>query len=165
MLHCDKGRYFFIFNKDVQAVLDKHGIKIYTTENEEKSSIVERWNRTIKENLFKHVSASNSTQYLAVLPKIVNDYNLSKHRAIKMSPVEAKYGNMKRDKKKKNSMLEIRLEFQYKRKVFDKGYTENWTEDIFIVDKIQNTDPVKYKRFMNKKYKKLNTKSSELTIF
>lgn len=62
-------------------------------------------------------------------------------------------------------MLEIRLEFQYKRKVFDKGYTENWTEDIFIVDKIQNTDPVKYKRFMNKKYKKLNTKSSELTIF
>lgn len=92
---------FLIFNKDVQAVLDKHGIKIYTTENEEKSSIVERWNRTIKENLFKHVSASNSTQYLAVLPKIVNDYNLSKHRAIKMSPVEAKYGNMKREKKKK----------------------------------------------------------------
>lgn len=49
------------FNNDVQAIPDKFSRKIYTTENDEKSAIVERWNRTMKEKLFKHFSASNST--------------------------------------------------------------------------------------------------------
>ena len=34
---------------------------------------------------------------------------------------------------------------KYKRAVFDKGYTPNWTEEIFTVDKIQHTNPVTYK--------------------
>ena len=34
---------------------------------------------------------------------------------------------------------------KYKRKVFDKGYTPNWTEEIFVVDKIQYTNPITYK--------------------
>jgi len=31
---------------------------------------------------------------------------------------------------------------RFKRKTFDEGYTENWTEEIFVVDEIQNTNPV-----------------------
>ena len=34
---------------------------------------------------------------------------------------------------------------KYKRKVFDKGYTPNWTEEIFVIDEILNTIPVTYK--------------------
>ena len=34
---------------------------------------------------------------------------------------------------------------RYKRKVFDKGYTPNWTEEIFLVDKIQSTNPITYR--------------------
>ena len=34
---------------------------------------------------------------------------------------------------------------KYKRKVFDKGYTPNWTEEMFLVDKIQSTNPITYK--------------------
>ena len=34
---------------------------------------------------------------------------------------------------------------KYKRKVFDKGYTMNWTEEIFLVDKIQSTNPITYR--------------------
>ena len=34
---------------------------------------------------------------------------------------------------------------KYKRKTFDKGYTQNWTEEVFIVDKIQRTNPITYK--------------------
>ena len=33
---------------------------------------------------------------------------------------------------------------KYKRKVFDKGYTPNWTEEIFLIDKIQSTNPITY---------------------
>jgi len=34
---------------------------------------------------------------------------------------------------------------KYKRKVFDKGYTPNWTEEVFIIDKIRYTNPITYK--------------------
>ena len=34
---------------------------------------------------------------------------------------------------------------KYKRKVFDKGFTEGWTEEIFIIDEVLNTNPVTYK--------------------
>ena len=34
---------------------------------------------------------------------------------------------------------------KYKRKLFDKGYTPNWTEEVFIIDKIQYTNPITYK--------------------
>ena len=34
---------------------------------------------------------------------------------------------------------------KYKRKVFDKGYTPNWTEEIFLFDKIQSTNPITYR--------------------
>ena len=34
---------------------------------------------------------------------------------------------------------------KYKRRVFDKGYTPNWTEEVFVVDKILLTKPVTYK--------------------
>ena len=40
-------------------LLHKNGVKLYTTENEEKSSVVERWNRTMKEKLFRMFSANN----------------------------------------------------------------------------------------------------------
>jgi len=33
---------------------------------------------------------------------------------------------------------------KYERKVFDKGYTPNWTEEVFTIDKIQYTNPITY---------------------
>ena len=34
---------------------------------------------------------------------------------------------------------------KYKRKTFDKGYTPNWTEEVFVIDEIRPTDPITYK--------------------
>ena len=45
----DKGKEFY--NKNMKSLLDQHNIKLYSTENEEKSSVVERWNRTIKNKI------------------------------------------------------------------------------------------------------------------
>ena len=72
MLWSDKGSEFF--NAIMKDLLDKNGIKLYTTENEEKSSVVERWNRTMKEKLWKMFSANNNTIYWDKLDKLVNDY-------------------------------------------------------------------------------------------
>ena len=54
-LWVDKGKEFY--DKHVQQLL----VELYSTENEEKSSVVERWNRTMKEKMFKYFTA-NSTK-------------------------------------------------------------------------------------------------------
>ena len=78
----DKGKEFY--NKDVQGL-----VELYSTENEEKSSVVERWNRTMKEKMFKHFSANSTRVYISILDKLVEQYNNTKHSSIKMTPVEA----------------------------------------------------------------------------
>ena len=79
----DKEKEFY--NKHVKAL----GVQLYSTENEEKSFVVERWNRTMKEKMFKYFSANNTKKYIDVLDEIVNSYNNTKHSSIKMTPVKA----------------------------------------------------------------------------
>ena len=69
--------------------MKKNKIKLYHTENEEKSSIVERWNKTMKNRMWKMFSANNSTVYWDKLDKLVDDYNNTIHSSIKMTPTEA----------------------------------------------------------------------------
>ena len=107
----------------MKEVLDKRNVKLYSTENEEKSSIIERWNRTIKTKMWKQFTQQNSTQYLKMLPDIINEYNNIYHSSIKMSPVEAskkkKEGlfaiicivTLKQQKQNLSLKLEIQLEF------------------------------------------------------
>ena len=53
-------------------------ITLYSTENEEKSSVCERWNRTIKTKMWKQFTVQGNTQYLDMLPKLVKEYNNTK---------------------------------------------------------------------------------------
>ena len=99
-----------------------------------------------------------NTVYLDILQKILEQYNNTKHSSIKMTPVGASkkknesavyfilYGDIKRLSSKPKFKVgdKVRIS-KYKRKVFDKGYTPNWTEEIFLVDKIQSTNPVTYR--------------------
>ena len=78
----DKGLEFY--NKDVKQLVD-----IYSTENEEKSALVKRWNRTMKERMFKYFSANSTKRNTNVLNALVQQYNNSHHSMIKMTPVEA----------------------------------------------------------------------------
>ena len=84
MLWTDKGSEFI--SKHFKEFLKKNKIKLYHTENEEKSSIVERWNKTMKNRMWKMFSANNSTIYW---DKLVDDYNNTKHSSIEMTPTEA----------------------------------------------------------------------------
>ena len=155
-LWVDKGKEFY--NKDLKDLLEKHNIQMYSTENEEKSSVVERWNRTIKSKMWKQFTVQGNTQYLDILPKILKQYNNTRHSSIKMSPTEASkkknegivyfnlYGDMEplSAKPKFNVGDKVRIS-KYKRNVFDKGYTPNWSEELFIINKIQYTNPITYK--------------------
>ena len=78
----DRGLEFY--NKDVQKLVD-----LYSTENEEKSCVIERFNRTIKEKMFKYFSANNTRKYVDVLDLLVDHSNNTIHSSIKMTPKEA----------------------------------------------------------------------------
>ena len=89
---------------------------------------------------------------------VINKYNNTKHSSIKMTPIETSkktnkgtvyfnlYGDMELSKLPSKFKVgdKVRIS-KYKRKVFDKGYTANWSEEIYIVDKIQYTNPITYK--------------------
>ena len=186
MLWTDKGSEFI--SKHFKDFLDKNGIKLNHTENEEKSSIVGRWNKTMKNRMFKMFSENNNTVYWDKLDELVNDYNNRRHSSIKMPPLEASkkenekkvYYNLYSDfiylkpgKMKLKISEKVRIS-KYKRPVFDKGYTPNWTEEVFVVNEILNTKPVTYKIidltgeeikgpfFVRKNYKKQNKKHLQL---
>ena len=152
----------------MKELLEKNDITLYSTENEEKSSVCERCNHTIKTKMWKQFTVQGNTQYLDILPKILKQYNNTKHSSIKMTPVEASkkkneitvyynlYGDLKQFSFKPKFKVgdKVRIS-KYKRKVFDKGYTPNWTEDTFLIDKIQSPNPITYrlKDLNNEKYK------------
>ena len=73
-----------IYNKDVRKKVELH-----STENEEKSCVIARFNRTIKENMFKYFSANNTRKYVDVLELLVDQYNNTIHSSTKMTPMEA----------------------------------------------------------------------------
>ena len=155
-LWTDKGSEFI--SKHFKQFLKKNNITLYHTENEEKSSIVERWNKTMKYRMWKMFSANNNTIYWDKLDKLVDDYNNTYHSSIEMTPTEASkkenenkvfanlYGDLiyLKPKKPKFSIGDKVRISKYKRRVFDKGYTPNWTEEVFVVDKVMLTTPVTY---------------------
>ena len=77
----DKGKEFY--NKDVKDL-----IKLYSTENEEKSSVVERWIRTMKEKMWKYFSVNSTNNCINQLPDLVKEYNNTRHSSVKMTPVK-----------------------------------------------------------------------------
>ena len=143
----------------MDQLLSKKNIKLYSTENEEKSSVVERFNRTIKEKIWKMFSANNNTVYVDKIGKLLKNYNSSFHRSVQMSPIAASntknsnqvFANLysdeiyKKVKKPKFKIGERVRISKYKRKLFDKGFTPNWTEEIFVINEILHTKPITYR--------------------
>ena len=100
------------YNQQLKRVLTANNVALYSTENEEKSSVVERWNRTMKDIMWKYFTANTTQKYIDVLPSMVEKYNNTYHRLIKLKPTDArKPANYEYIRKKLhylNSMLGIK---------------------------------------------------------
>ena len=122
---------------------------MYSTYNKGKSFVAERLIRTLKNKIFKHMTAISKNVYFDVLDDIVNKYNNTVHRTIKMKPIDVtndsyaeynEYFNKKDPKYKVGDHVRIS---KYK-DIFAKGFVPNWSEEVFIVNKIKNTVPWTY---------------------
>ena len=142
----DQRREFY--NNVFEKWLSDNDINMYSTYNEGKSVVAERFIRTLKNKLYKHMTATGKNVYYHVLDDVVNKYNNTKHSTIKMKPIDVK--NNKRvyidEHNEKDSRFKVgdRVRISRYKNIFAKGYTPNWSKEIFIVDKINDTVPYTY---------------------
>lgn len=148
----DRGKEFY--NIEVQKILNKYGINHYSTHSVMKASVVERFNRTLKNNMWKMFTLNGSYKWIDVLPRLVAEYNARKHRTIGMRPCDVKPANAAQLLDTVYNNIKIAGPARFKtgdhvrvskfKTVFEKGYTPNWTTEVFKILKVQATNPTTY---------------------
>ena len=145
----DQGSEFY--NNNFKKWLSDNNIIMYSTYNEGKSVVAERFIRTLKNKLYKHMTAIGKNVYYDVLDDVVNKYSNTKHSTIKMKPIDVRDNNNNKrvyidEHNEKRSRFKVgdRVRISKFKNIFAKGYTPNWSKEIFIVDKINNTVPYTY---------------------
>ena len=146
-IQTDQGKEFY--NTSVTALLKDHGIELFSVMSPKKCALVERWNRTLKSKMWKYFSSKNSYKWLEVLPKLVDGYNRSVHRVIKMRPIDVTkenamsvwnslYGKDKSRQKLMKVNVGDRVLISKAKGQFEKGYLPNWSQEEFFVENINN---------------------------
>lgn len=158
MLNTDKGKEYC--NSQFQNFLKTHKVGFYTTQNPDtKAAVCERFNRTLKNKMWRYFTHKNTKTYINVLPRLLDSYNKSVHSSINKAPRDVNennvlevwkylYKDMPRMWTQKNySTLNKgdKVRITRERGRFDKSYYGNWTREIFIVNKILKRYPPVYK--------------------
>ena len=122
---------------------------MYSTFNEGKSVVAERFIKTLKNKIYKHMTTISKNAYFDVLDDIVKDYNNSFHSSIKMKPKDVKDDCSikyveESNKKDPKFKIDDHVRISKYKNMFSKGYLPNWSEEDFVINKIQNTVPWTY---------------------
>ena len=138
----DKGSEFY--NNFFKKCLKDNDIEMYSIHNEGKSVVAERFIRTLKNRIYKYMTATPKNVYIDKLDDIVNEYNNTYHITIKMKPVDVKdntYIDFEKKVKYKDPKFKIgdHVRISKYKNIFAKGYMPNWSKEIFVVSKIKNT--------------------------
>ena len=129
---------------------------MYSTFNEGKAIVIERFNRTLKYIMWKYFTTNNTRFHLDALDQMVKNYNEKVHSTIKMTPKEASkdinrgkvYFNIIRKQNKSRTSIKykkgVKVRISKYKRHYEKGYTPNWTEETFTIDKMNMANPVTY---------------------
>jgi hypothetical protein len=144
-LQTDKGKEFK--NSRVRELLDAYDVHWFSSENETiKASLVERFNKTLRLKIHRYLTSRRSDRYLEELDNLVDGYNRKKHSSTKVAPKDVTnemsdslFVNMyEKDApfKKKTSKFQVGdyVRISKKRQTFERGYTQKWSSEIFVVD-------------------------------
>ena len=109
---------------------------MYSTHNEGKTVVAERFIRTLKNKIYRHMIAVSKNMYIDKLDDIVNEYNNTYHRTIKMKPIEVKnntYIDSIKDVNDKDPKFKVgdQVRISKCRNIFAKEYTPNWFKEFF----------------------------------
>ena len=155
-IQTDQGREFF--NQEFKNFLRQNDMAHYSTSSDMKCAVVERFNRTLKEKMFRYLTHSNTLRYHDILPKLIIAYNNRPHGSLHgMKPAEVNRGNQAKvrtilygcyeNEDETTAAYEIgdHVRISKLRDAFKKGYTRGWTVEIFRISDILDTKPITYK--------------------
>ena len=122
---------------------------MYSTYNEGKSVVAERFIRTLKTKIYKYMPLGSENVYIDKLDDIVGEHNNTYHRTIKMKPVDVKdntYIDFKKEVNDKDPKFKVgdHVRISKYKNIFAKGYMPNWSGEVFILKKVKNTVPWTY---------------------
>ena len=137
----DKGSEFY--NAYFKKWL-RDNVIMYSTHNEGKSVVAERFIRTLKSKIYKYMTSISKNVYNDKLDDIVDEYNNTYHTTIKMKPIDVKdntYINTSKEINNKDPKFKVgdRVRISKYKNIFAKGYMPNWSEEVFVIKKIKNT--------------------------
>ena len=122
---------------------------MYSTHNEGKSVVAERFIRTLKSKIYKYMTSILKNVYIDKLDNIVDEYNNTYHTTIQMKPIGVKdntYLNVDKEINNKDPKFKVgdHVRISKYKNIFTKGYIPNWSEEIFVIKKVKNTIPWTY---------------------
>ena len=135
----DQGSEFY--NQSFKDFLKINSIEMYSTFNGGKSVVPERFIRTLKNKIFKHMTAISKNVYFDVLEDIVNKYNNTLHRTLKMKPINViddSFAEYNEDSNKRNPKFKVddHVRISKFKNIFAKGYAPNWSEEVLLLIKL-----------------------------
>ena len=122
---------------------------MYSVHIEGKSVVPERFIGTLETKIDKYMTSVSKNMYIDKLDDIVNEYNNSYHRTIKMKPVDVKdnaYIDSSEEVNDKDSKFKVgdHVRLSKYKNIFTKGYTPNWSEEVFVIKEVKDTVPWTY---------------------
>lgn len=151
-IQSDEGKEFK--NKIFANLMNQYGINHYNTYSYLKASIVERFNRTLKQIMFKRFSFQGNFKWINILDKLLDFYNNRFHRTIGMSPNKVSKANEQILLQTVYNHPNISAKTKFKvgdhvriskiKRTFDKGYFPNWSTEIFTIKTVQQTTPITF---------------------
>lgn len=141
-VHTDRGTEFT--NREFQTFLKDREIHFFTTGNETKASVVERFNRTLKNRMYRYFTDNSTLKYIDVLSKLVSAYNGAYHRSIKTTPKSVNsenesvvWNNLYPQTTSKQRPYTFKLGDSVRiaktKLKFEKSYLPNFSDEIFTI--------------------------------
>ena len=120
--------------------LRDNNIIMYSTHNEGKSVVAERFIRTLKGKIYKYMTSVSKNVSIDKLDDIVDEYYNTNHTTIKMKPADVKDKTyIKADKEINNKDPKFKvgdhIRISKYKNIFAKGYMPNWSEEVFVIKK------------------------------
>ena len=128
----DKGSEFY--NASFKKWLKNNDIVMYSTHNEGKSVVAERFIRTLRNKIYKYMTSIYD----------LNEYNNTYYTAIKMKPIDVKDNTYINTDREVNDKVGDHVRISNYKNIFAKCYTPNWSEEVFVIKEIKNTVPWTY---------------------
>ena len=140
----DKGSQFY--NRSMNSFLQNNSIEMYSRHDEGKSVVAKRFIRTLENKIYKYMTSISKNVHIDKLDDIMNKYNNAYHSTIKMKPADVKSNTCIQSSKEINDR-DLKFEtgdivkISKSKNIFAKGFTPNWSEEVFVINKVKNIVP------------------------